>query len=117
MKNEVLDEYLREKQAILDGLNEEAHGKASYVPLAKNPQHLAWELYCAETAGDMHVVDFFEELSSREQEHYLQACEKLTKREINLVLNNGYIICGRCFGVFQRNHSIHTCRGEAKRST
>jgi hypothetical protein len=32
----------------------------------------AWELYCRETAGDMHVVDFWEELPKHVQEMYLE---------------------------------------------
>jgi len=31
----------------------------------------AWELYCKETEGDMHVADFWEELPERVQNLYL----------------------------------------------
>lgn len=32
----------------------------------------AWELYCKETAGDMHVVDFWSELSPEVQDIYFK---------------------------------------------
>lgn len=31
----------------------------------------AWEAYCEETAGDMHVMDYWEQLPARVQKIYL----------------------------------------------
>jgi hypothetical protein len=39
----------------------------------------AWEIYCKETAGDMHVVDYWVQLSPDVQEIYL----KKAKEELN----------------------------------
>jgi hypothetical protein len=44
----------------------------------------AWQLYCDETKGDMHVADFWEELPARVQNVYIQLakdrCEHLERR-------------------------------------
>ena len=34
-------------------------------------EEAAWRLYCADTAGDMDVRDFWEDLSPRVKAHYL----------------------------------------------
>lgn len=39
--------------------------------LAADEMQRAWELYCEETAGDMHVADFWEELPGYVQRIYL----------------------------------------------
>lgn len=42
--------------------------KVEYSPKIQE----AWELYCAETAGDMDVRDFWEELPKKAQDLYLE---------------------------------------------
>ena len=47
-------------------------------------EEIAWDIYCEETAHDMHVADFWEQLSSRVKEIYL---EKAKQREYEASLN------------------------------
>ena len=41
-----------------------------YPPLTDHEER-AWELYCKETAGTMHVVDFWEQLGKSTQQLFL----------------------------------------------
>lgn len=40
-------------------------------PAAQHEIEAAWRLYCDDTAGDMHVHDFWEQLPERVQALYL----------------------------------------------
>lgn len=45
--------------------------RAAYNDAERLAVKLAWELYCRETAGDMHVADSWEQLPHEVQERYL----------------------------------------------
>jgi len=36
----------------------------------------AWALYCEDTAGDAHVADFWEELSDKAKDYYMEVSDE-----------------------------------------
>lgn len=56
-----------------------ADGHGNYVTRLRDC--LAWEIYCRETAGTMHVADHWEELGEKVREIFRAKADALTEKE------------------------------------
>ncbi len=73
----------------------------------------AWDIYCNETAGDMHVADFWDDLPRRVQDIYYGKCLDFQKENLKFD-NNFYEFIGRHVRkVLNNNPDLHLDRGDS----
>lgn len=77
------------------------HTCAKCQPKAATKQERAWELYCKETKGDMHVVDYWSQLPMAVQDTYLARIEL----QADYPMKGRLALCSRgALGLLTKNH-------------